>query len=103
MSCEERSRLGAEHRRVQFCRARGIDLPRGRLTGTPTPSVCSRPLFNARRNVGLEELKTSPANKLIIFQLGHLLRSLFVKCWKASPRLGEGRNSLAMLEEAGGH
>lgn len=53
--------------------------------------------------MGLGELKTSPANKLIIFQLGHLLKSLFVKCQKTSPGVGEGRNRSAEQEEGGGH
>lgn len=75
----------------------------GWVTGTPTPYMCSRPLSNVRKNVGLRELKTSPANKLIIFQLGHLLRSVFVKCWKSIPRVGEGRNRSAEPEEGGGH
>lgn len=53
--------------------------------------------------MGLGELKTSPADKLIIFQLGHLLKSLLAKCQKTNPRVGEGRNRSADLEEGSGH
>lgn len=53
--------------------------------------------------MGSGELKTSPANKLIISQLGHLLELLLAKCQKTSPRVGEGRKRSGELEESGGH
>lgn len=57
--------------------------------------------LQCKRVCGLRGAENHPANKLIIFQLAQLLKSLFVKSWKTSPRVGKNRNRSAELEEGG--